>query len=155
MGPGRGGATTGCRATPRVAGSILFCRINRSKDTLWILPIWTMEGICFKESCSKATHTYGVEPQPAPKKQTRAWLACVSKVGTGPGAASRAVEQWAITPNVAGPSHRLQAGWADTLAWAVATLPHLALPGDLVPLTGPGMLAQPEQPSTGPSWPGP
>ena len=79
----------------------------------------------------------------------------VSKVGTGPGAASRAVEQWAITPNVAGPSHRLQAGWADTLAWAVATLPHLALPGDLVPLTGPGMLAQPEQPSTGPSWPGP
>lgn len=153
MGPGRGGATTGCRATPCVVGSILFCRVNRSKDTRWIFPIWTIEGTCSKESCSKATHTCGVEPQPAPKKQTRAWLACLSKVGPGPGAASRAVE-WAMTPSVAGPSHRLQAGWADTLARAVVALPHLAVPGGPVPLTGPGMLAQPEQPSTGPSWPG-
>lgn len=85
----------------------------------------------------------------------RACLACVSKVGHRPGAASRAVEEWAMTPNVAGPSHQLQAGRADTLVRAVVVLPHLALPGDLVPLTGPGVLAQPEQPSTGPSWPGP
>lgn len=151
MGPGRGGATTGCRATPCVVGSILFCRINGSKDTRWILPIWTLEGTCSKEFCSKATHTCRVEPQPDPKKQMRVWLACLSKVGPGPGAASRAVEEWVMNPSVAGPSHWLQAGWADTLAWAMVALPHLALPGDLVPLTGPGMLAQPEQPSTGPS----